>query len=537
MSDFISYSEFKTQVRAILFPEGEAENLQTTHDAYIQDALIKLQTFVPCLRSNNVNFYDKEDMREWCGLDFLHIPRGVVHAVYAFNPTSRRCRKHYFSPKSVAYVDGWIAQQRCTTCGTTEDNPSLSPDCDEISDADTYCDSVDDSENDNCFKSTRKYYSLGPDMKLYLMPRLPCGYKIAVHWEGLKRSFSNNDPIPDDMDLVNAVVKYVMGQRALFLDHDVPLYEHIMAPRTGEFSVAQADMIHRCTKERQVQQRHQSINSFDVLQPFFYDPLPEPDDVFAVISDWGNTLADPDSVTAVEGIVNSWAPEFIVTAGDNKYDSSMADVISTTLNYANLVANELFYPAIGNHDLTDGGGLADFIATFPYIEDKWTTYRNYSIRKNHVEFFFMETHDSTSGPTAVPNLTQQSNWLQSALNASTAKFKVVITQDPPYVSDADVSDYPGHDGSQLDYAGFGADLVISGDSHLYERLEVDGFPYIVCGLGGATKNEFNAIPVDGSLVRYNADFGALRGRCTPTQLILKFINTSGQEIDSLTISK
>ena len=531
MISTIPYSEFLTTVKAIIFPDGEAENLVTTHNAYIQDALINLQTYVPCLKGNHVDFYDKEDFREWCGLDFVHLNRGVVHAVYAFNPTERRCRKYFYNPKSTAYVDQWIAQQSCTTCSeqTTPDSPLRSPDCDTISDADSYCDEVDNEENANCWKRTRKYYSVGPDSKLYLMPRFPCGYKIAVHWEGIKRKWSANDPLPDDMDLVNAVVKYVMAQRALYLDSDTNRFDRIMAPRVGEFTLARADMIHRCTQERRVQERHQSINSFDVLQPFFYDPLPEPDDEFAVIGDWGLPGA---GLTAVDDLLETWTPEFIVTVGDNKYSVTMAQALAAAPYISSLVDDEQVFPAIANHDLSDGGGLADFLATFTYIN--YTTERNYSVKKRNIEFFFMETHDTGTAP---PNLTLQKNWLISALNASTARFKVVLTQDPPYTSDADVTDYPGHTPSRLDYAGYGADLVLSGDSHYYERLEVSGFPYIVNGSGGASVATFNSTPVTGSLVRYNTEFGALKCKCSPTRLTLTFINTLGEQIDQLVLTK
>ena len=44
----------------------------------------------------------------------------------------------------------------------------------------------------------------------------------------------------------------------------------------------------------------------------------------------------------------------------------------------------------------------------------------------------------------------------------------------PWVSDT--TNGNGHAASRLDYGGWGADLVISGDSHFYERLVVSEFP-------------------------------------------------------------
>src|SRR5712671_4906319 len=56
---------------------------------------------------------------------------------------------------------------------------------------------------------------------------------------------------------------------------------------------------------------------------------------------------------------------------------------------------------------------------------------------------------------------------------------------------------------------WGADLVLTGHDHIYERLSVDGLPYIVDGLGGAT---FYALgpPVPESQVRFTDGAGALR---------------------------
>lgn len=527
---YIPYSEFEERVKAIVFPDGEAENLSITHTGYIKDALINLQTFVPCLKDNHVDFYGKEDFQDWCNASMGYISRGEVHAVYAFKP-GKRCRKLFYDQKSMSFIDSWMQRQRCVVCPDSEDEDNItrSPACNILSDADLYCDD-NEEESDCLFKGGRRFYGIGPNNKLFLAPRFPCGYKIAVHWAGIKRDWQDADPLPDDMDLIMAVSRYVMAQRALFLDRDMPLYDRIMHPRNGEFTVARADMIHRCTRERRIMNRHESLDGFDVINPFIYDALPEDEDDFAYIADWGMVGVNS---AAVEDIVEAWGPEFIVTGGDNKYSATMATVLASLPFYNSLITDEQFFPAIGNHDLSDGGGLADFLATFDYID--YNSTRNYSIRKRHVEFFFMETHDTGTAP---PSLSAQASWLASALAASDARFKVVITQDAPFTSNSNLSDYPGHTSSQLNYKALGADIVLSGDSHQYERLNVDDFPYIVAGISGATKEpNFHATPVDGSLVRYSAHYGAIHGKASANQLKLEFINTQNELVDSITLYK
>lgn len=529
---FIPYSEFRDSVIEMAFPEGAAEKLKTkTIYNYVQDGLINLQTFVPCLKDNNVDFYDKDEFQEWCGLDFGYIERGVVHAVYAFKP-GKECAKYHFDQKSTSFIGEWMDKQRCVECSDQEDPDDItrSPLCHEMVNADVACDDdyTNSDESDCLFKSSRRYYGIGPNHKLYLAPRIPCGYKVAVHWEGLKRTWDDASPVPDDTELKLAVVKYVLAQAALFLDKDPQLYDRIMHPKLGEFNLARADMIHRCTRERRIQERHQALDSFDVLQPFFFDPVPEEEDVFAYIADWGLPGVN---LTAVDDLVEGWDPQFIVTGGDNKYGVTMAAAFAAAPYFSGKHDEEQFFPSIANHDMADGGGLADFLAAFTYIP--YTANRNYSVRKNHVEFFFFETHDTGTAP---PNLTLQEAWLAGALAASTAKFKVVVTQDPPYTSEND-SNYPGHVDSQLDYEGMGADIVLSGDSHFYERFSVGGFPSIIGGWSGAAVSSFHATPVSGSVVRYNDMFGAIRGRASNNRLLLEAINTAGEVIDSIELRK
>ncbi len=342
---FITYAQFVENVRSNVFPDGEAENLRTTHENYIKEALIDLQTFVPSLRDNNVNFYGKEDFQEWCNTNFANIERGVVHAVYAFK-VSTGCKRFHYHPKSTAFISCWIDSQKCVVCDTdgcntlgeaqaacvettvVDDDDDEEEPAEEVlvdSSGDVFVDSQGNPfttgessssgsssgssnnstsgggtivtevvESDCSFKLSNRYYAIGPNSRLFLAPRFPCGYRIAVHWEGVKRNYSGTDPLPDDVDLLTTVSKYLQAQRALYLDRDTAIYDRIMHPKNGEYSIARANMIHRCTNERRVRLRQECLGGFDVLQPFFFDPLatnPNLDPSVAVDSE-GNVFVD-----------------------------------------------------------------------------------------------------------------------------------------------------------------------------------------------------------------------------------------------------
>lgn len=258
--------------------------------------------------------------------------------------------------------------------------------------------------------------------------------------------------------------------------------------------------------------------------------------VLAFIADWGKTDNDGQA-QAVQSLVRSWTPEYIITGGDNKYGMTFAEVLAAMTYYASMVERELMFPTWGNHDTDDSGGIADILAHFPYLPGDQ---RNYDVVLGDAHFFFRETHDSGANPPSAAELTASANWLRVRLSASTARWKIVVTQDPPHTS-AESNDYPGHAASQLDYYGWGADLVLSGDSHQYERFDTtcaSRVPCIVCGLGGAVKVTGYRLPyVRGSAVRYAAKYGALKLTVSCSTLVVEFFNTDQELVDSLTLTQ
>ena len=78
---------------------------------------------------------------------------------------------------------------------------------------------------------------------------------------------------------------------------------------------------------------------------------------------------------------------------------------------------------------------------------------------------------------------------------------------------------------------WGASVALAGHDHVYERLLLDGFPYLINGLGGGPIYYFADI-LEGSQVRYAADHGALLVIADIEKAVIQFVNRSGQVIDS-----
>ncbi|MBN1666563.1 MAG: PQQ-dependent sugar dehydrogenase, partial [Anaerolineales bacterium] len=145
--------------------------------------------------------------------------------------------------------------------------------------------------------------------------------------------------------------------------------------------------------------------------------------------------------------------------------------------------------------------------------------------------FFAVSSDSRE-PDGVGRSSLQAQWLQERLARSNTPWQVVYFHQPAYSSGAT---YGSIDWMQWPFAEWGADLVLAGHEHLYERLTVNGIPHITVGLSGYPGLYAFGEPLEGSQVRYREDYGALLVEADPTELRLRLENTAGQVIDSYSL--
>ena len=126
----------------------------------------------------------------------------------------------------------------------------------------------------------------------------------------------------------------------------------------------------------------------------------------------------------------------------------------------------------------------------------------------------------------------QQDWLEAQMTASTTPWQVVYMHHSPYSSGeshGSISDM------QWDYAAWGADAVLSGHDHIYERIERDGIVYFVTGLGGRSLHDLDP-PIADSKEQYNDDYGTLIVDATDTTMDFQFVSISDGVIDSFTLT-
>jgi tartrate-resistant acid phosphatase type 5 len=255
---------------------------------------------------------------------------------------------------------------------------------------------------------------------------------------------------------------------------------------------------------------------------------------FAVIGDYGSGSQAEEDVST---LVKSWNPDFIVSAGDNNYPSGDASTIDKNVGqyyhdfiypysgrYGAGADHNRFIPSLGNHDWGNDNIQAylDYF-TLPNNE------RYYDVIEGPIHFFLLDSDPRE--PDGTTSTSIQAMWLRDQLAASTSPWNIVVLHHAPYSS--------GHEhGSNVNlqwpFAEWGADIVLSGHEHTYERLEVDGFPYIVNGLGGASLYTFDAA-VAGSLVRYNDDYGALLVEANAGRITFSFHTRTNLLVDTFSL--
>ena len=262
---------------------------------------------------------------------------------------------------------------------------------------------------------------------------------------------------------------------------------------------------------------------------------------FAAFGDYGNGSTNQAEVTK---LVRSYNPDLIITLGDNNYpngeESSLKENIghffcdyiynfdaTADLRCTGRATEERvnrFFPSPGNHDYKNPNRIIPYLNYFTLPGNEVF----YDFIWGPVHFYSLDSYT---------NLEEQQNWLMTKLSNSEQVFNVVYFHHAPYSS--------GRHGNtrdmQWDFKG--ADLVLSGHDHIYERnIEIGNvFPiYIVNGLGGEDKRACNENPIDSDRFEsfcYCDKHGSLIIDASSSTMSIKFISTQNEIIDSYVIQK
>jgi hypothetical protein len=234
-------------------------------------------------------------------------------------------------------------------------------------------------------------------------------------------------------------------------------------------------------------------------------------------------------------MVRTFAPDFVVTTGDNNY-AGATDLASYDPNvgqfYAPFIApytgaygagaaENAFFPAIGNHDWDIGGG-APYFAFFTLPGNE----RYYEVARGPVRLVFLDS-DAREPDGRTPS-SVQGTWARQTMAAAREPFLFVVFHHPAYTSSS-------REPAMLwPFKDWGADAVLTGHVHNYERLTDVGLTYFVNGQGGHSTHAFGATH-PASQLRFNALDGAQLVTVTPTRATFRYFAVDGSLVDTWSI--
>lgn len=151
--------------------------------------------------------------------------------------------------------------------------------------------------------------------------------------------------------------------------------------------------------------------------------------------------------------------------------------------------------------------------------------RYYDVEVGLVHLYAVDSYENE--PDGATAASAQAKWLRDALAAPrTACLRVVYFHHTPYSS----GDF-AVPRMRWPFAAWGADVVIAGHDHTYERLSVDGIPYFVNGLGGSNRFGFSTTAPE-SQFKYVDEWGAMLVTVTRAGVTYEFYDFEGARVDT-----
>lgn len=385
----------------------------------------------------------------------------------------------------------------------------------------------------------KSYMAINPNGTDFLVwPRISDAYALQLFWDGQRLEFDDSEEVPFTEQSTFCASRYLQSYFERIVNHDLRAAEVEMLDyrkKKGQLFIQQKERV--MLKDDPIGAVQPNRACLPGCCPNL-DPEIRPLDQiqFAAFADSGQVPLDETQKVAT--LVNGWEPDFIVHIGDTNYPNGSELTVVDYFKefYWGYIQRQKWIQAWGNHDDdTDSG--APLMDILPWIADYNSGKRYYQIVTGPVTHFIVHSGISDANPDEPDGITAgsvQGQYIQQALQDSSNFWNIVWLHRPPYTSD--VLYTPGSPVMRWPFKDWGADLVVSGHGHNYERCLVDGLQYVVAGLGGALKRGFGAVTT-GSQVRYNSKHGSLLFDVTQERLQMNFINTDGTVIDTLILTK
>lgn len=244
-----------------------------------------------------------------------------------------------------------------------------------------------------------------------------------------------------------------------------------------------------------------NLKKEDILEcrPEFSIPARVPGVQYLEFMAVGDTGTGSDGQEIVAASMRSYAlrnpVDFVLLLGDNFYDDGVDSITDHEFQdsfeemYDPAVLNMPFYVVLGNHDYR-----GDVQAQLQYseISDRWTMpgfYYRFSVPGDTdgeilAEFFAIDTTPIDHQE----NTATQLEWLEQALSASTARWKVVFGHHTIYSNGSHGNSTLMQESIEPLLRTYGVDIYLCGHEHDLQLLQpVGGVHYAISGAGSSPR--------------------------------------------------
>ncbi len=251
----MTFSEYYEQIQLSAFPEGEAENLVLSHKNAVRDALIDLQTKVPCLRTDHADYIGQSSTRFHCGASVFDSVDGNIERVYTLS-LENGCQLVEYSYIDFARMQDLLNAYKCCKASDAE---GMAP----VSEyggvgAPEYPAGEDTQDKGYRAYSGDAYWTVHRG-QIYVFPSIESTEQIVVEWNGTRRTWQDDTVMPETMveqleDSSEVLVRDVAQAVEFYLDSEVHRREtKDMASfqvSSKMYSDAVAMLIYECRKQR-----------------------------------------------------------------------------------------------------------------------------------------------------------------------------------------------------------------------------------------------------------------------------------------------
>ncbi len=204
---------------------------------------------------------------------------------------------------------------------------------------------------------------------------------------------------------------------------------------------------------------------------------PEPSFRMAVAGDTGDSGSHLDAITAAMDALGAEDPyNALLLLGDTVYpDGDPARLPETVFGPfgTTLGRGTSLHAILGNHDVLGGFGDAQLAALGQ--PGRW-----WNVRLGEIQLVGLDSNDIDNP--------EQLTFLDDALRNSDARWRIVALHHPPYSAGYQGSSERAREVITPIVTRHGAQLVLSGHDHDYQRsTPIDGVVYVVSGAGSGSR--------------------------------------------------